>query len=555
MTTNNNHHRNNDRSEKKAGGAATPPAPVWSGPARLRLVPPDAPRRNAVKPLGVAPLGEPVLVGLGVADARHHVHVLGPTGTGKTTLLLNVACAEARAGRGVAVFDPKGDLVRDLLDRLPESVAPRLVLIDSDECQAPAALNLFDLGADPEGVADQLVGVMAKVWAQYWGPRTDDLARHAVLTLAHLPGATLADLPVLLADTGYRRRVLAEARRRAGPVDTAGLAAFWAWYDELTPAQASVQVGPLLSKLRAVLSRRFAAGLFGVGASTFRLADVLDGGVLLVRLPPTLGEDTGRLVGSLLLAALLHAASARADLREEQRRDATLVLDEAHTFLHLPVGVDTALATTRALRLSLWLAHQHLGQLGGSMFAAIDANARNKVYFSLPPKDARDVAHHVAPYFTADDLTRRDAYGIVVRLVFDGRDGEAFSLNTRPAPPAWPGRAQRLRAAARTRGLPLADRQKLAEARRLGPALRTTRPAVNPTGSTSGPTNPTDPPHDPTGAEEGGPPSPPNGPTGPTGNLTSYPTQPGQELSPPGVQAPRTDGLRPPTQRKRRNQP
>src|SRR5438874_2023018 len=153
------------------GGAASPPAPSgppFAGPARLRLVPPDSLRRLAVKPLGVAPLGEPVLIGLSVHDARHHVHIPGPTGTGKTTLLINLVCADARAGRGVAVFDPKGDMVRDLLDRLPASVAGRLVLIDPDEHEAPPALNLFDLGTDPEGVADQLVGVMAKVWAQYW---------------------------------------------------------------------------------------------------------------------------------------------------------------------------------------------------------------------------------------------------------------------------------------------------------------------------------------------------------------------------------------------------
>lgn len=515
-------------------GAAAPAVPVRRAPARLRLFPPDSPRRQAVKALGVAPLGEPVLIGLAPEDARHHVHVPGPTGTGKTTLLLNVSISDARAGRGLAVFDPKGDLVRDLLDRLPPGVAGRLVLIDPDEKQAPPALNLFDLGDDPETVADQLVGVMAKVWAQYWGPRTDDLARHAVLTLAHLPGATLADLPVLLADASYRRRVLGMVRRQAGPVEWAELAAFWAWYDEMPPAQASVHAGPLLSKLRAVLSRRFAKQLFGVGASTFRLSEVLDGGVLLVRLPPTLGEDTVRLVGSLLLAALLNAANARADLPEADRLDASLVLDEAHTFLHLPVGVDNALATARALHVSLVLAHQHLGQLSASMFAAIDANARNKVFFSLPPKDARDLAHHVAPYFEPEDLMRRDAYGIVCRLVIDGRDSEPFSLDTRPAPPVVPGRAQALRAAARARGLSMADRNALVEARRLGPGARTgpTNP-TGPTDSTSGPTHPTGPttnPTSPTGA-------PPGDPTGPGG---------------PAVQPPPAAGFRPPTSRKRR---
>ena len=491
-----------------AGGAKAPPAFMVRKPARLRLFPPDAPSRQAVKALGYPPIGEPVLIGLAPADARHHVHMPGPTGTGKTTLLLNLALADARAGRGLAVFDPKGDLIRDLLARLPASVAGRLVLIDPDEREAPPALNLFDLADDPEAVADQLVGVMAKVWAQYWGPRTDDLARHAVLTLAHVPGATLADLPVLLADPVYRRRVVGGVRRKLGPVGAAELVGFWAWYDSLTPAQASVQVGPLLSKLRAVLSRRFAAQLFGAGASTFRLADILDGGILLVRLPPSLGDDTVRLVGSLLLAALLHTAEQRADLHEDDRLDASLILDEAQKFLHLPVGVEDALALARALRLGLTLAHQHLGQISPSMAAAIDANARNKVFFSLPPKDARDLAHHMAPYFEPEDLMRRDAYGIVCRLVIDGRDSEPFTLATRPAPPPWPGRADALRAAARSRGLSMADREAIANARRIGPD-RTPAPTQptqqeEPTNPTSTqPAEPIDPtdrtPNDPTG--------------------------------------------------------
>jgi hypothetical protein len=459
------------RAATAEGGGNAPPSAVVRKPDRLRLVPAHAESRQAIKALGTVASGE--LIGLAPSDARHHLHIPGPTGTGKSTLLLNLAVADARAGRGLAVFDPKGDLVRDLLARLPAQAAGRLVLIDPDERQAPPALNLFDLADDPEQVADQLVGVMARVWAQYWGPRTDDLARHAVLTLAHVPGATLADLPVLLADTAYRRRIVAGVRRTLGPVGAAGLVAFWAWYDSLTPAAASVQVGPLLSKLRAVLSRRFAAELFGTAASTFRLSDILDGGILLVRLPPSLGDDTVRLVGSLLLACLLHTAGQRADLNEQDRLDASLILDEAHTFLHLPVGIDDALAQARALRLGLVLAHQHLGQLSARMAQAIDANARNKVFFALPPRDARELAHHVAPYFEAEDLQHRDAYGIVCRLVIDGRDSEPFTLATRPAPPAWPGRAATLRVAARDRGLPRADRATLANARRAGPALQT----------------------------------------------------------------------------------
>ncbi|HZM74826.1 MAG TPA: hypothetical protein VFC19_03820 [Candidatus Limnocylindrales bacterium] len=433
------------------------------------------------KPLGVTDAdASGAIVGLHVADARHHLHVLGPTGTGKSTLLLNYTMAEVWAGRGVAVFDPKGDLTRDLLDRLPPETGQRLVLIDPDETVAPAALNLLELAHDPYDTADQLVGVMAKVWAATWGPRTDDLARHALLTLMQRPGASLAELPMLLADRRVRQHILAttpdrdrDGRDRDGwHVDLEG---FWAWWDEQSPAVAAQLAGPLLSKLRAVLSRRFVAGLFGVPRSTFRLDDILNGGILLVRLPKAMGEDTVRLTGSLLLAALLHTAGRRAALPESQRLDATLVIDEAHNFVNLPIGLDDALAETRALRLSLLLAHQHLGQLSRSMFQAIDANARSKVFFSLAPADADDLAHHVKPYFAAEDLIHRDAYGMVCRLVIAGRNGEPFTLRARPAPPVWPGRAQLLRQAARARGLPATERKQLADTRRLGPNAQPAR--------------------------------------------------------------------------------
>ena len=171
------------------------------------------------------------------------------------------------------------------------------------------------------------------------------------------------------------------------------------------------------------------------------------------------------------------------------------MVDECHNFLNLPIGLDHALAEARGLHLSLVLAHQHLGQLNPSMLAAIDANARNKIYFSLAPGDARDLAHHVKPHFAADDLTDRDAYGVVCRLMLDGRPAEPFSLTTRPAPPAIPGRADALRAE---------QRQRLAEARLLA---RTTN--TDP-GADQGVEDPGDEPPQPgTGGRLPPPPTPP----------------------------------------------
>jgi hypothetical protein len=301
---------------------------------RLVLVPAADRYGLGGKVIGVANAGRPVRVGVSLADCRHHFVLLGPTGTGKSTLMLNMALADAAAGRGVAVFDPaKGDLVTDLLDRLPAECGDRLVIIDPQERKAPPALNLLDpatSGGSPHHVAAHVTSVMAKVWSRWWGDRMSEVAYHGLLTLAHLPEATLADLPRLLGDRRWRtprvRAVLAALGRWEG----ANLAEFWEGFDDAPAGQRAAIVAPLLSRLRLVMAHPLAQALFGVPAATFTLSDVLGGGILLVRLPKgEVGEDGTRLIGSLLLAGLWQASTARSRIPEDQRLDASIYLDEA----------------------------------------------------------------------------------------------------------------------------------------------------------------------------------------------------------------------------------
>jgi hypothetical protein len=193
-----------------------------------------------------------------------------------------------------------------------------------------------------------------------------------------------------------------------------------------------------------------ANSLFGVPATTFSFAEILDGGVLLARLPKgVIGEDGTRLVGSLLLAGLWQATTARARMPEDDRPDAMIVLDECHNFLHLPIGIDDALAEARGLHTSFVLAHQYLGQLSGDMAEAIDANARNKVYFALAPRDAIDQARHLRPYLDDGDLIRLGGYEVVLRPVAGGRIVPPVTADTEPPPPPIKGRSDQLRRAAR----------------------------------------------------------------------------------------------------------
>ena len=401
------------------------------------------------KLLGDAQAGGRRPVALAVPDARYHLHVMGATGSGKSTLLTNLVLGDVAAGRGVVVIDPKGDLITDLCDRLPEQAASRTVLIDPEDPDAAPVLNVLS-GPDPDLTVDNLVGIFRSIFAAFWGPRTDDVLRSACLTLLRHGAATgistsLADVPRLLADDAFRApRVAAVAE------DTVGLGGFWDSYEAMSEASRAQVIGPVMNKLRAFLLRDFVRSVVGRPDSSFDMGHVLDGGICLVRVPKgILGEETAKLLGSFVVAKVWQTATHRARLGQASRVDASLVVDECQNFLNLPRSFDEMLAEARGYRLSMVLAHQHLGQLPRELREAVSANARTKVWFSMSPEDAHTLGRHVAPEVSEHDLSHLGAYTAAARLVVDGEETPAFTLRTRPAPPAIAGRADAVREANR----------------------------------------------------------------------------------------------------------
>ncbi|WP_428962226.1 type IV secretory system conjugative DNA transfer family protein [Micromonospora fluostatini] len=394
---------------------------------------------RGVKMLGDAEIGGHS-VGLSVPDARYHLHVIGSTGSGKTTLLVNMALDDIRAGRGTVVIDPHGDLVLDILDRLPATVADRVVLFDPDQ-DNPPTLNPLE-GDDPDLVVDNIVSIFGTIFQKAWGPRMDDVMRVACLTLLRHHNVTLQHIPPLLNSPQFRSAMTVDLD------DPAGLSGFWQWYDSLNDGLRSQVIGPVLARLRSFLLRDFVKRTMRYPKSSFDMGRVLDGGVLLVRIPKgVLGEDTSRLLGSLILAQVWQAATARAGVAPERRRDATLVIDEAQNFLTLANSLDTMLAEARKYRLSLVLAHQDLAQFPRDLLAATSANARNKIYFTVAPEDAKVLSRHTLPELGEHDLTHLDAYTAAARLVVNGRQTPAFTMKTRPAKPIV-GEATAIRQAA-----------------------------------------------------------------------------------------------------------
>jgi hypothetical protein len=281
-------------------------------------------------------------------------------------------------------------------------------------------------GDNPDLVVDHVVGVFKRIYEPWWGPRTDDIMRAVCLTLKYTDGATLTEIPHLLSDEEWRKRVGSRLR------NVPGLGDFWSWYERLGEQQRANMIAPLLNKLRAFLLRGPVRAI--VGQATPKLdidALINSGGLLLVRIPKgTIGEETSRLLGAFTVARVWQAVMKRASLPEAQRADTSLYVDEMHNYLALPRSFEDLLAEARGYRLSLVLAHQHMNQLPKDMREALAANARTKLVFACSPEDAQQLERHFEPHLSAHDLHNLASFQAACRPCLEAGHGAAFTLKT-----------------------------------------------------------------------------------------------------------------------------
>ncbi len=363
-------------------------------------------------------------VALSVPDSRHHLHVLGETGTGKSTLLAQLALGDAAAGRAAVVIDPKGDLVEAILQRQPMDAEHRTCLIDPTDPSTAVGLNVLS-GPDPDLVTDQIVALFKRIYENHWGPRSDDILRAACLTLCQIEGATLAEVPLLLTRAEWRKAI---RPRLADPA----LRLFWEQFDTKVEARRQEDISPLMNKLRAFLLRSAIRTIVGQAEPRVDLKDLIgSGGLVLVRIPKGLiGEDTSRLLGGMVIATVWQIAMARAGAPEGARPDLALYVDEMHNYLTLPRSFEDLLAEARGYGLSLVLAHQHLGQLKRDVRDALAANARSKIVFACSPGDARLLEEHFSPRLSAHDLCHLPAFTAACRPCVSGAGGPPFTFTT-----------------------------------------------------------------------------------------------------------------------------
>ncbi len=187
-------------------------------------------------------------VTLSVTQRLQHMHCIGASGTGKSTLLLSMLLQDLHSGRGFALLDPHGDLIDSVLGEVPEGRREDVILIDPSDEQHIVPFNILSAHSDYEKtlLASDLVSVFRRL-STSWGDRMDVIFKNLVLAfLEHRNGGTLADMRRFLVDAGWRKDFLAG-------IDDPDVRIYWEQTFPLLDGAKSI--GPILTRLEVLLTQ------------------------------------------------------------------------------------------------------------------------------------------------------------------------------------------------------------------------------------------------------------------------------------------------------------
>jgi hypothetical protein len=353
--------------------------------------------------------------GLKRADRRRHLYVIGKTGTGKSTLLANMAINDLKNDEGLCVIDPHGDLVETILNYIPSRRINDVVYFDPSDPERTVKINLFEGEnvAHRELIASGIVSIFQKLYAYSWGPRLEYILRNALLTLLKSDQARLSDITDLLTDAKFRAKVIEN-------LDDPILKNFWVnEFDALQDRQRNEAVAPILNKVGQFVSSPLIRDVVNSHKSSFSIEDIMSQGkILLVNLSQgKLGEDNATLLGAMMITKIQLAAMARVNTPEEERRDFYLYVDEFQNFA--TQSFNKILSEARKYRLNLTLANQYIAQIPEDVQKAIFGNCGSMVSFVMGADDAGVFSKEFAGKYSTEDLVSLGRYQVVNKVSID----------------------------------------------------------------------------------------------------------------------------------------
>ena len=360
-------------------------------------------------------------------DRRRHTYIIGKSGTGKTTLIANMAIDDIRKGRGVAIIDPHGDLCNTILDYIPSNRINDCCYFNPADPEYCYPLNVLECQneSQKELIASGVLSIFKKLYGNIsWGPRLEHILRNTVLTLVNTPGSDMTHIVEILTNKNFRNQVVSKLTNPT-------LINFWHnEFDRMDSKFQTEAVSPILNKVGQFISSTKIRDTVAHAQSKIRIQDIMDQKKILIAdlSSGKLGEDNSALLGAMLITQIQLSAMNRVFQAAEDRADFYLYVDEFQNFA--TESFIKILSEARKFKLNLIVANQYMSQLDKTIQDAILGNVGSIMSFVVGNQDAFILAKEFGPQFPPEDLIKIGKYQIVCKLSIDSETTRPFYANT-----------------------------------------------------------------------------------------------------------------------------
>jgi len=362
-------------------------------------------------------------------DRMRHTYIIGKTGVGKSELLKEMIKQDIKAGYGVCVIDPHGDLVEDVLRYIPPERAEEVIYFDPSDIQRPMGLNIMEAYNEEQKhfITTSIINLMYKLYdpqrTGIIGPRFEHAVRNAMLTVMSEPGTTFVEVVRCLTDPKYVQEILPKVQ---DPIVRRY------WTDQIAQTSdfhKSEVLDYIVSKFGRFVTNKTMRNIIGQSKSAFDFRKVMDEGkILLINLSKgKLGEENSSFLGLVLIPKILVGAMSRQEIPEEQRRDFYLYVDEFQNFATSDFAV--ILSEARKYHLALTVANQFIGQMEEEVKNAVFGNVGTLISFRIGVTDASYVQREFQPIFSESDLINVERFHAYMKTIVNNEPVSPFSVD------------------------------------------------------------------------------------------------------------------------------
>ncbi|MCX7955497.1 MAG: type IV secretion system DNA-binding domain-containing protein [Patescibacteria group bacterium] len=366
---------------------------------------------------------------IGFEDRRRHTYIIGKTGTGKSVLLEDLATQDIKAGYGVCVIDPHGDLIDNIIKYIPPQRAEDVIYFDPSDTERPMGLNLLEAKTEEQKhfITTSIINLMYKLYdpqrTGIIGPRFEHAVRNAMLTVMSEPGTTFVEVVRVLTDPKYVQELLPKVQ---DPIVRRY------WTDQIAQTSdfhKSEVLDYIVSKFGRFVTNKTMRNIIGQSKSAFDFRQVMDEGkILLINLSKgKLGEENSSFLGLVLIPKILVAAMSRQEIPEEKRRDFFLYVDEFQNFATPDFA--TILSEARKYHLNLTVANQFIGQMEEEVKNAVFGNVGTLITFRVGVTDASYLQREYQPVFGESDLINIERFHSYMKTIVDNEPVSPFSVD------------------------------------------------------------------------------------------------------------------------------